>query len=75
MYPGPAERLVFQLPIFAQSLKSAVDSKRPLHLVPLNPNFPAVECQVLTGIQVTIESCGCLWFQMASRMAQTKYTA
>lgn len=59
-YPAPAERVTFQSQSFTPYLQSAVDAKEPLHLVPLDPNFPAVDsllydlAEVLTGIQVTI---------------------
>ena len=59
-YPGPAKRVTFQTQSFAPSLESAVGSKQSLHLVPLDPNFPAINSvlynpsEVLSGIQVTI---------------------
>ena len=59
-YPGPARCVTFQSQTFTTSLQSAVDTRVPIHLVPLDPNFPAVDSilydpdEVLTGIQVTI---------------------
>jgi len=46
-----------------------------LHLVPSDPNLPAVlyhPGEVLAGTQVGI-SCGCHWSQRDSRMVQKKY--
>jgi hypothetical protein len=60
-YPGPAERITFQSRSFTPSLKSAVEAKQPRHLVPSDPNFPAVDSilydpvGVLTCIQITIK--------------------
>ena len=61
-YPGPASRVTFQSQSFTTSLQSAIDAQNPLHLVPLDPNFPAVDSilydpgKVLTGIQVTVRN-------------------
>jgi hypothetical protein len=61
-YPGSTLRSTFQSQTFTSSLESAVDARDPLHLVPLDPNFPAVDSilydpgEVLTGIQVTIRN-------------------
>jgi hypothetical protein len=58
-YPGPAKRSNFRSQTFASSLEVAVKASTPLHLVPLNPNFHAVDsilydpAAVLTCIQVT----------------------
>jgi hypothetical protein len=59
-YPGPALCVTFQSQSLTTSLRSAIDAQDPLHLVPLDPNFLAVDYilydpgEVLTGIQVTI---------------------
>ena len=59
-YPGPVKRASFQSSSFTSLLSSAVSSGQALHLVPLDPNFPAIDSvlydpssSVLTGIQVT----------------------
>ena len=41
-YPGPAKRVTFESRLFAPSPMSAVETKQPRHLVPSDPNFPAV---------------------------------
>jgi hypothetical protein len=60
-YPRDVRRDTFESSSFTSLLSSAVSSRRGLHLVPLDPNFPAVNSvlydpssSVLTGIQVTI---------------------
>ena len=60
VYPGPARRFTFELPAFAGALNAAIENKEPLHLVPYNHNFPAVDSilydpnsEVLTCIQIT----------------------
>jgi hypothetical protein len=58
-YPGPAKRVSFQLSTFTQLLQPAVDKQIPLHLVPVDPNFPVLDSlihrpgHVLSHIQVT----------------------
>jgi len=60
-YPGPAERVTFQSRSFTHTLNSAVEAKQPQHLVPSDPNFPAVDsilydpAGVLVCIQITIQ--------------------
>jgi hypothetical protein len=60
-YPGPAKRVTFPSQSFTPSLKSAVEAKQPRHLVPSDPNFPAVDLILydpaggLICIQVTIK--------------------
>ena len=61
-YPGPAKRVTFESRSFTPSLTSAVEAKQPQHLVPSDPNFPAVDsilCNPAEGIvciQVTIKN-------------------
>jgi hypothetical protein len=60
-YPCRVRRTTFQSSTFTSLLSSAVSSRYALHLVPLDPNFPAIDSMMydpsssaLTGIQVTI---------------------
>jgi len=46
VYPGPTERHTFLPTTFAKELQSAVENKKPLHLVPKDPNFPALDSTV-----------------------------
>ena len=46
MYLGPAKRHTFQALTFAEELQSAVENKKPLHLVPKDPNFPALDSAI-----------------------------
>jgi len=54
--------LAFQETTVIDKIKDAVEAGEPLHLVPLAPNFPAVDSivyypnEVLTCIQITIRS-------------------
>lgn len=60
-YPGPTENSFSHSSTFFKSLEDAVTQEKPLHLVPKQPNFPAVASilytpgEVLTGIQVTVD--------------------
>jgi len=62
VYPGPAKRVTFQPVTFAQSLQAAVVGGNPLHLVPKDPNFPALDSTVyrpgkgLSHMQVTVRT-------------------
>ena len=42
-HPGSALRATFQSRSFISSLESAVKDRKPLHLVPADPNFPAMD--------------------------------
>jgi hypothetical protein len=42
-YPGPTRRVNFDSQTFITSLRTAVDAKKPVHLVPKDPNYPAVD--------------------------------
>jgi hypothetical protein len=60
-YPRRVSRATFHSSTFTSLLSSAVSSRYALHLVPLDPNFPAIHSVLydpsllaLTGIQVTI---------------------
>ena len=59
MYPGPAKHHGFLPTTFAQELLSAVKNKKSIHLVPKDPNFPALDSVIydprsgLTHTQVT----------------------
>jgi hypothetical protein len=62
-YRGPIERFNFQESTFLDGITEAVQHRRPVHLVPLVRNFPAVDSilydpddpdAVLTCIQITI---------------------
>ena len=46
VYPGPTEHHMFQPTTFAKELQSAVSNKKSLHLVPKDPNFPALDSTV-----------------------------
>lgn len=59
-YPGPASRFTFRSVLFASGLQLAVDKKEPSHMVPNDPNFPAMASIVydpsngtLTFLQIT----------------------
>ena len=62
VYPGLAKRVTFQPVTFAQSLQAAVAGGNPLHLVPKDPNFPALDSTVyrpgkgLSHMQVTVHT-------------------
>ena len=62
IYPGSAKRVTFESRLFSSSLTSAVEAKQPRHLVPSDPNFPAVDsilynpAEGLVCIQVTINN-------------------
>jgi hypothetical protein len=59
-HPGSAERNTFQSGSFTSSLVAAVNGQKPVHLVPADPNFPAIDSVIydpanfLTHIQVTL---------------------
>lgn len=59
-YPGPTQRTTFASETFASLVETAVSGNKPLHLVPSNPNFAALDSIVyepgkrLVGIQATI---------------------
>jgi hypothetical protein len=59
MYPGPTENSFSHSSTFSQLLEDAVTQQKSVHLVPQEPNFPAVHSilytpgDVLTGILVT----------------------
>jgi hypothetical protein len=62
-YRGPIPRLSFEEPSVVDKLEDVVKRKKPLHLVPLAGNFPAIDSIVydpsegaLTCIQVTLNS-------------------
>ena len=65
VYPGPAKRHTFQPLTFAEELQSAVENKKPLHLVPKDPNFPALDSAIydpgpeggIINVQVTTRMC------------------
>jgi hypothetical protein len=42
-YPGPTRRVNFESKTFTTSLWAAVDANKPVHLVPKDPNFPAID--------------------------------
>jgi len=60
-YPGPTSSSFSHLSTFPQLLEDAVTQQKSVHLVPQEPNFPAVHSilytpgDVLTGIHVTVE--------------------
>jgi hypothetical protein len=59
-YPGPAPRKTFQSQFLPTIFKEFVEKKEARHMVPLIPNFAAVDsilydpASVLTGFQITI---------------------
>ncbi len=62
-YRGPIPRFTFQEPAVIAKIKNAVETKKPLRLVPSAPNFPAVNSiiyhpddDVLTCIQITMNT-------------------
>jgi hypothetical protein len=61
-YRGPIGRVTFQEPAVIDTIKNAVESSTPVHLVPSAPNFPAVDSivyqpnEALTCIQITTSS-------------------
>jgi len=62
IYPGSTPRVTFHSGSFTSSLETAVKDQMPLHLVPTDPNFPAIDSILydptasLTLIQVTRRS-------------------
>ncbi len=61
-YRGPIPPFTFQESAVIAKIKTAVDTKKSLHLVPSGPNFPAIGSivyqpgDVLTCIQITMDS-------------------